>query len=353
MWGRTAKGVVGMLAVAALAGTGLVSTSGADEAEEAQAAGLDTYYLVDVTGHPHEPYAELPEEVPAGYPSTYIELQQDPLPIRCEVISGVYDPSTVVDAVAYMLSQEKYQNPTKAWAVNPPDSRPSKAQKATFPNGPQADAECMTTTSGKGSATFGRYLSENFSIDFGSSESTNQLLPGQDTIVSESTNKLFGFKAGPLSIDSIASWLKVISKANEVPSVEYRIELHGIRNGKDVGGAFGSQGLVIAGQGVAGEDMVQQFNTQVNSQRKAFETLGQYGFEIVRPQFGVATTGRYVFEVSAMDSVIGAAARREELGHGFGYRLGVSRVATKYGVYGEPAPTTGYDDEVEDPRIGV
>src|SRR5688500_17918853 len=87
----------------------------------------DMYYVIDIAGRPVEPYVQIPHELHLGVPASWNEVQQAPRPIRCEVISGVVDPGYVVDGVAVIVSGGKYGNPSKAWAVNPPGTKPEKS----------------------------------------------------------------------------------------------------------------------------------------------------------------------------------------------------------------------------------
>lgn len=340
MRGRT---FTGMALVAALAATTLVAPAGATDG--------DTIWKIDVWGHPFEPYAQIPEEIQAGSTGTWTQLQGAP-PTRCETIGGLYDSGgggVTVDQLAYELSDKQYYNPTKAWAANPETRNPKKAAVTTFPNGPTAEAECTSPLDGTASATWGRYLSKDFSIEGSSSDSSNKVID-DNHIVTEATNKVFGLKVGPLSIDKVISWLKVEYQPSAEPVVSYRIELTGISEGQKTTG-LGATGLLLAGQNVPGGDFTKQFNTQVKGGQSSFKTLGKYGLRILEPRVGYSRSQRYVVEISALDGVFGPAARQNQVGEGFGFRLGVSRSAGRYERQGVQGPHEKYQ-YMDDPTFG-
>jgi hypothetical protein len=85
---------------AALAATMLVAPAGA---EVSDAADEDRVWKVDVWGHPFEPYAQIPEELQAGSPGTWSQLE-GALPTRCEALGTLVDTGgggVTVDMLAY------------------------------------------------------------------------------------------------------------------------------------------------------------------------------------------------------------------------------------------------------------
>ena len=324
--------ITGMALVAALAATTLVAPAGATDG--------DTIWKIDVWGHPYEPYAQIPEEIDAGSPGTWTQLQGAP-PTRCETIGTLYDSGgggVTVDQLAYELADHNYANPTKAWAANPETRHPAKAAVTTFPNGPTSQAECKSPLEGTASATWGRYLSEDFSIEGSSSDSSNKVID-DNHIVTESTNVVFGLKVGPLSIDKVFSWLKVEYQPSAEPMISYKIEMAGISDGQKSTG-LGGTGIIVAGQEVPGSDLAKQFNSQAKGGQGSFKTLGTYGLRLLEPRVGYSGSQRYVVEISALDGTLGFAARQNQVGQGGGFRLGVSRSAGRYERQGVQGPTT-------------
>lgn len=335
------RACIGMALTAVLAATMLVAPAGADEANVLR---------VDVWGHPFEPYAQIPEEIAAGSPGTWSQLQGY-LPNRCQAIGTLYDTGgggVTVDALAYELSDRNYANPTTSFAANPETRNQKSAAVSTFPNGPSTMAECATPTSGVAAATWGRYLSQNFALEGSSSDTTNKVADGVAT--TETTNKVFGLKIGPLSIDTVSSWLKVEYPLSAEPKISYKIELLGITDGQKHSG-LGGAGLLLAGQGLAGGDITKQFNSQVKGGQSGFKTLGKYGLRILEPRMGYSRSQRYVVEISALDGVFGFAARQNQIGEGFGFRLGVSRSAGRHEAAGQIAPHDKWQ-YMDDPTFG-
>lgn len=336
------RGVTGMALVAALAATMLVGPAGAANEEHV--------LRVDVWGHPFEPYAQIPEEIAAGSPGTWSQLQGN-LPNRCQAIGTLYDTGgggVTVDALAYELSDRNYANPTTSFAANPETRNQKSAAVSTFPHGPSTKAECATPMSGVAAATWGRYLSQNFSIEGSSSDSTNKATDA--LVTTETTNKVFGLKVGPLSIGTVTSWLKVEYPLSAEPRISYKIELTNITDGQKHTG-LGGTGVALGGQGLAGGDVAKQFNSQIKGGQSAFKTLGKYGLRILEPRVGYSRSQRYVVEISALDGVLGFAARQNQIGEGFGFRLGVSRSAGRHEAPGQVAPHDNWQ-YMDDPTFG-
>jgi hypothetical protein len=335
-----AKKIAGLAGVALLATMTFASASGAET--------TDTGWLVDGYGHPVEPYVEIPGEMRTGVPATQAGLEG--MPERCQAIGHLYDLG-LFDGVGSILTENQYKNPTRAWAINPASSQPTKDEKATYPGGPKASAECTSPTSGVSEGTVGPFANEALSLEAASSKTTTTKAPDADLIVSESTNRVTGLKTGDLHIASVLSWLKVEFQPSAEPKVSYRIELGGVNDGKSFSGA-NYQGLVLAGQGVAGGDLAKQFNEQTKANRDALKAIGRYGLRILEPRVGVSKSGRYVFELSALDGVYSPASRNGQVGQSFGFRLGVSRAAGRYEVHGQPSPHDGYG-YLADPSTAV
>jgi hypothetical protein len=341
---RTKAGtrVAGALAVALLAT--LAAPAGAAE--------VDNYWKVDVWGHPVEPYAQIPEELDAGSTGAWAQLSGK-LPVQCEANGTLIDTGgsgETVDQLGYELSDHNYHNPGKAAAANPENRNPVKSSVTTFPNGPESKAECSSPTSGASSATWGRYLSKDFSFESASSDSTNTKSSDEGSIVTDTTNKLQGVKIGPLSIGTVFSWLKVEFRQSQEPLISYKIDISGITDGQSQSGA-GYTGVSLAGQGIVGRDLASQFNSQVKGGQPGFKPLGKYGLRILEPRIGYSRSARYVVEVSALDGVFGPAAREGQIGNGFGMRIGVSRAAGRYELNGKPPPSSGYP-YLDDPTFG-
>ena len=153
-----------------------------------------------------------------------------------------------------------------------------------------------------------------------------------------------------LSIGTVLSSLKVEFRQSDEPVISYRIEISGIQDGQSQSGA-GYTGVALAGQGIVGRDLASQFNSQVKGGQSGFKTLGKYGLRVLEPRIGYSRSARYVIEVSALDGLFGLAARQNQIGDGFGMRIGVSRAAGRYELNGKPPPHDGYG-YLDDPTFG-
>jgi hypothetical protein len=334
------KKIVGFAGVALLASLTLVPASGAE---------TDGQWLVDGYGHPVEPYVQIPGEFRAGVPATQAGIE-GAAPLRCQAIAYFYDAS-IMDSVGQILSYNQYNNPTKAWAINPPTARPVKDAKTTYPGGPTGTADCPSSTHSEADSTLGPLVSQGLSIEGGSSKTTTVKSETEDLITSESINRVTGVKAGDLSIASVLSWLKVELRPSAEPKISYRIELGGINDGKSFSGA-NYQGLILAGQGIGGADLAKQFNEQSKANKEAVKALGVYGFSIFAPRVGYSAAGRYILEISALDGSFSPAARQGTVGQTMGIRLGVARVGGRYEADGRPSPHDNYQ-YLPDPAAGV
>lgn len=336
-----AKRIIGVAGVALLASLALVPASVAEE--------LDGHWLIDGYGHPVEPYVQIPGEFRAGVPATQAGIE-GAAPLRCQAIAYLYDGS-ILDSVGQILTYNEYNNPTKAWAINPPTARPEKDEKATYPGGPKGTANCPSATNSEADSTLGPLVSQGLSIEGGSSRTTTIKSENDPLIVSESINRVTGVKVGDLSIASVLSWMKVEFRPSAEPKVSYRIELGGVNDGKSFSGA-NYEGLVLAGQGVGGGDLAKQFNEQSKANKEALKALGQYGFSIFAPRVGYSAAGRYILEISALDGSFSPTARQGGIGQTMGIRLGVARVGGRYETNGEPSPHDNYQ-YLPDPAAGV
>jgi len=333
--------IIGFAGVALLASLTLVPASGAED--------VDGQWLVDGYGHPVEPYIQIPGEFRAAAPATQAGIE-GAAPLRCQAIAYFYDGG-LGDSVAQILSYNQFNNPTKAWAINPPTARPVKDEKTTYPGGPTGTANCPSSGHSEADSTLGPLVSQGLSIEGGSSRTTTVKSDDESLIVSESMNRATGVKVGDLSIASVLGWMKVELRPSSEPKVTYRIELGGISDGKNFSGA-NYEGLVLAGQGVGGADLAKQFNEQAKANKEALKALGQYGFSIFAPRVGYSAAGRYILEISALDGSFSPTARQGTIGQTLGIRLGVARVAGRYEANGEPSPHDNYQ-YLPDPAVGV
>lgn len=347
MLGRThkAREVVGILAAISIGAMLFAPVGGADEEEGGR-------WLIDTYGHPFEPYAGIPDEALIGVPSSHVELDGDRP--NCLAVGALYDPTNQVDAVVALIGTSLptgYTNPSKSRSENPEAANTkSKAEVSTFPNGPRSASECQSPRSGTAEGTFGRYHSDQLSVESATTQSSTIQSKTEDLIVSESVNKIQGLHAGDLTIGSVLTWIKVDWRPSVEPKVTYRVEIAGINDGKGFSGA-GDDGIVMSGKNVAGSDFVKQFNTQVKGGQAAFAAIGRYGLRVAEARAGRSQTGRYVFEFSVFDGNFGLAARTDQIGTLQGMRVGVSRAAGRYqNADGDPAPSAGYA-YLDDPEL--
>lgn len=346
MWGRAGKGVVGTLVLTMATGLSLVAPAHAEGNDRTQVNGKTTYYVVEGEGRVFEPYAELPNELNQGSPSSDVELQMAPLPIHCEGIAAFYDPSAVGGAFAYMFSGGAFVDPQKMWVHNPPsDGFPSKKAVGNEP-GPYSSAECPTDDHGVAKASFGRYVSPQFSFESASSDTTNERVKGEDRLATETVNKFQNLQIGPISIASVYSKLHVDFSPGTEPKVTYAIQFTGIRNAADIAGGLTSEGFFMGGKNLTGDEWIKQFNDQMDKNKAALKPLFSYRLQFLKAKFtrnerSNADRGGsvypYYYELSIGNGTLEPTARENQTGHGFGMRIGTSRIGGNWDYYGSDA----------------
>ncbi len=221
----------------------------------------------------------------------------------------------------------------------------------TFPNGPAAKAECTSPTwPGRRPATWGRYLSEDFSLESSSSDTTNKVID-DNLIVTETTNNVFRAQ-GRTAVDRLGAQLaeggvQAVGRADRLlPDRAHRHQRRAEQQRRSA-----APGSSWPARGSPAATSRKQFNSQVKGGQSAFKTLGKYGLRILEPRVGYSRSQRYVVEISALDGMLGFAARQNQIGQGFGFRLGVSRSAGRYERQGVQGRTTGYE-YMDDPTFG-
>jgi hypothetical protein len=343
MWGRVGKGAVGTLVLAMATGMSLVAPAHADEADRSKVNGKTTYYIIEGEGRVFEPYTELPNELNHGSPSSDVELQMAPAPIHCEGIGAFYDTGAVSGALAYMFSGGAFNDPQKAWVHNPPsDVFPAKKTFGQEP-GPSVSAECPADDHGVVKASFGRYVSPQFSFESASSDTTNERLKDDNVVATETVNKFQNLQIGPISVASIFSKLHVDFRPGDEPKVSYQIQFTGIRNASDPAGALTSEGFFMGGKNLTGDDWVKQFNDQMDKNKAALKPLFSYRLQFLKAKFtrderSSADRGGsvypYYYELSIGNGTLEPTARENQTGHGFGMRIGTSRIGGNWTYYG-------------------
>lgn len=284
-------------------------------------------YGTVVESRTFEGYAQIPSEVSGGSPSTMVFVE-DPggNAAMCESISGVYDFGLLAGEYVETILEGYQHNPTRARATNPPGTYKTKAEFTTFPGGPRSMSECATTRSGVASATWGGYVSKEFSFQSASSDSTNAKVEGEDLVVAESLQKFHGVQLATGSIRTMESWVKAEFRPEVEPVVSYRIVLNGIFNGADEVAGHGGRGFVLSGQSVGGSEVAEQFNKEAAAHEEDMKAIGTYGFRILAPRYYQDPfTRRPMFEAPVLDASWGFAAREGGIGHNQGMRLGAAR----------------------------
>jgi hypothetical protein len=136
-----------------------------------------------------------------------------------------------------------------------------------------------------------------------------------------------GVTAGPIKIASMETYLKLEYILDAEPVITYHVTIAGVSNGAESLVGFGDQGITLAGQKVAGREVVDQFNSEVS---KAGATFKDQAFadhiQIVSPVVqkdddgGVHVTGP-ALEIGQVNT-----GREGQGGSHFGVRLGYASV---------------------------
>jgi hypothetical protein len=332
--------------LAATATAGLPATAMAAEDSNQAFNFLNSSYILTMRSGAVEPYARIPRDLPTDVGYSYVDLVHDigQKEGRCEAWGAGYWLGQEVEEGVLGLGAAPpdagdvsygYKNPTTARNVKPnlsPPGVPNQSDRtpvvpAKGGLGPNWQAQCDHDAKGNGTG-------ETLNV-------AGAKLAGSTTNaeVNKSTGEYTGTSRSYIQdvevgghLASITSLMQVRQSPDKKPTITYRISFldQGTDDKNNVG--LSQKGFTLAGKDIPADQYVKQFNDQVKSGAKAFETLGPLGLTLLAPTVGQSTDGgRFAITAPVIAGNAGAHLRDGTIGQEQGVRFAS---VTFEGVYG-------------------
>jgi hypothetical protein len=156
---------------------------------------------------------------------------------------------------------------------------------------------------------------------------THAVFDGDKVLTDEAVSRVTGVTAGPIRIASLETRIKLDYILDGEPVITYAMTIAGIENeGKPFAG-LGAQGITLAGEKVAGRELIDQFNAEVAKNGAALKEKAWADYILLATPVvqkdddgGVHVTGPAV-EVGQVNTT-----RQGQGGSHFGLRLGYASV---------------------------
>ena len=303
---------------------GMVPAVGAVSDEEFFKLAGKRNWLSFADARPVSPFFGIPGELRPGAP--FARSYLDASPGRSECFASLYYPDEVVEE-GVLQTTGQYENRTMARTNNPDVGAGTKKEVAPFGMaGPHAFTENPTRTECFSEGASAVTPAPEVMADGGFAR-THAVFDGDKTLTDEAISRVTGVTVGPIRIASMETHLKLEYILDAEPVITYNVTIAGVSNAGDPIAGFGDQGITLAGQKVAGRELVDQFNSEV---AKAGATFKEQAFadhiQIVSPVVqkdddgGVHVTGP-ALEISQANT-----GREGQGGSHFGVRLGYASV---------------------------
>lgn len=270
------------LAVAPHRADALVGNANDSEYETFVNGGNRFSYVIEARGY--GPYAKIPYAAYTGSPYGRAELAS--VPGRCFSFGSLYYGDQYGEEFLFEGGQKSTTNPGEARAEYPETVRnPKRVEVAPFgANGPRSAADCPSVRESIGSATYGFNGDAVNHVGVATSRSQAGIDIAKSLIGGDSQANLEDvLLGGQLSFKRVESYMKVNLSPNQPPTVDYRIALLGITVGGTPVAGIGDQGVVLAGQKVAGPDLYKQFTDQMNKNAEALKALAAWNVRVLSP----------------------------------------------------------------------
>jgi hypothetical protein len=312
------------LALVALVLAGLPPSGASADDEFFKLAGKRNW-LSYADARPVSPYFGIPGELRPGVP--FARSWIDASPGRSECFAALYYPDEVVEE-GVLQTTGQYENNTMARTNNPDVGNGTKKEIAPFGmQGPRAltDNPSRTECSSEAVSGVGPGQGELL-VDTGFAK-TRAAFDGDKVVTDEAVSRVLGVSVGAIRIAALETRLKLEYILDAEPVVTYSMTIAGLEaDGKPAAG-LGDQGLVLAGQQVAGRDLIEQFNTEV---AKAGGALKEQAFadfvRLVAPTVEEDADGGVHVTGPALEVGQENTFRKGDGGSHFGLRLGYATV---------------------------
>jgi len=303
---------------------GMVPAVGAVSDEEFFKLAGRRNWLSFADARPVSPFFGIPGELRPGVP--FARSYLDASPGRSECFAALYYPDEVVEE-GVLQTTGHYENRTMARTNNPDVGAGTKKEVAPFGMaGPHAFTENPTRTECVSEAASAVTPAPEAMVDGGFAR-THAVFDGDKVLTDEATSRVTGVTAGPIKIASMETYLKLEYILDAEPVVTYKVTIAGVSNGAESLVGVGDQGITLAGQQVAGREVIDQFNSEAAKAGATFKEQAWADYiQLVSPVVekdddgGVHVTGP-ALEIGQVNT-----SRQGQGGSHFGVRLGYASV---------------------------
>ena len=320
---------------------GMVPAVGALTDEEFHKLAGERNWLSFADARPVSPFFGIPGELRPGAP--FARSYLDASPGRSECWASLYYPDEVVEE-GVLQTTGQYENKTLARSQNPDVGRGTKQEVAPFGMaGPHAVTENPTRTECFSEATSAVTPAPGEVMVDGGYARTHAVFDGDKLLTDEAISRVTGIQVGALRIASMETRLKLEYPLEGEATISYAMTIAGVENAGEPVAAFGGAGLTLAGQEVAGRDLIDQFNAEVAKGGAALKEQAWSNYiQLVAPTTtkdddgGVHATGP-TLEIGQVNT-----NRQGQGGSHFGVRLGyASAYAILNSLGGDLVPDAG------------
>jgi hypothetical protein len=336
--------------------TGTLTGTGPAKAVDPNASGFaDGGYVMTMRSGGIEFYERIPRNLPMDYGMSYVDLSHDldQEQGRCEAQGAGYWLDTAVEdgllGVGADLPSANdvsrgYRNPTTSHEVYPnpatgngmSDRHPGV--RNFFPpgneivpiaatgNGVHWQAHCSSGTHG---VAVGNDYEDPLGFEAAGSTTEAQVDTITGVYTGTSRAYLFGLTGGSLGFDSGSSFMQVVNKPHEAPTITYRMSYF------NSGDSTGKNGITFGGSAIPIQQFADTFNTEASSAAAALTPVGPIGIATLTPEVGVSTgSGSYGITISIGHGNLGLALRDGTIGGNQGIRFGSVSFEGFYGQSG-------------------
>jgi hypothetical protein len=278
-------------------------------------------WLSFADARPVSPFFGIPGELRPGAP--FARSYLDASPGRSECFASLYYPDEVVEE-GVLQTTGQYENRTMARSQNPDVGRGTKQEVAPFGMaGPHATTNNPTRTECSSEATSAVTPAPGELMVDGGFAQTHAVFDGDKLLTDEAVSRVTGVQAGPIRIALMETRLKLEYPLEGEPTITYAMTIAGVENAGEPVAGFGGAGITLAGQQVAGRDVIDQFNAEVAKGGAALKEQAWANYiQLVAPTTtkdddgGVHATGP-ALEIGQVNT-----GRQGQGGSHFGVRLG-------------------------------
>jgi hypothetical protein len=300
---------------------GIVPAVGAVSDEEFFKLAGTRNWLSFADARPVSPFFGIPGELRPGAP--FARSYLDASPGRSECFASLYYPDEVVEE-GVLQTTGQYENRTMARSQNPDVGRGTKQEVAPFGMaGPHATTNNPTRTECSSEATSAVTPAPGELMVDGGFAQTHAVFDGDKLLTDEAVSRVAGVQAGPIRIALMETRLKLEYPLEGEPTITYAMTIAGVENAGEPVAGFGGAGITLAGQQVAGRDVIDQFNAEVAKGGAALKEQAWANYiQLVAPTTtkdddgGVHATGP-ALEIGQVNT-----GRQGQGGSHFGVRLG-------------------------------